>query len=121
MARWHVTAPSTAPDREQAEAALRALAGDTARLREVVSAAWADQGRIDVVLSNAGSGVFGAAEELSDAQIDASLATNLTWIIQGLVILIVSADILVLGMITRGRGLFRRRRAAPAPAAEGEP
>ena len=50
-----------------------------------------------------------------------SLATNLTWIIQGLVILIVSADILVLGMITRGRGLFRRRRAAPAPAAEGEP
>ena len=50
-----------------------------------------------------------------------SLATNLTWIIQGLVILIVSADVLVLGMIARGRGLFRRRRAAPAPAAEGEP
>ena len=50
-----------------------------------------------------------------------SLATNLTWIIQGLVILIVSADVLVLGMIARGRGLFRRGRAAPAPAAEGEP
>jgi general nucleoside transport system permease protein len=50
-----------------------------------------------------------------------SLATNLTWIIQGLVILIVSADVLVLGMIARGRGLFHRRRAAPAPAAEGEP
>jgi simple sugar transport system permease protein len=46
-----------------------------------------------------------------------SLATNLTWIIQGLVILIVSADVLVLGMIARGRGLFRRR----PPAAEGEP
>jgi ABC-type uncharacterized transport system permease subunit len=50
-----------------------------------------------------------------------SLATNLTWIIQGLVILIVSADVLVLGMIARGRGLFRRRRAAPPSAAEGEP
>jgi general nucleoside transport system permease protein len=50
-----------------------------------------------------------------------SLATNLTWIIQGLVILIVSADVLVLGMIARGRGLFRRGRAAPAPTAEAEP
>jgi simple sugar transport system permease protein len=50
-----------------------------------------------------------------------SLATNLTWIIQGLVILIVSADVLVLGMIARGRGLFRRRPPAAAPAAEGEP
>ena len=50
-----------------------------------------------------------------------SLASNLTWIIQGLVILIVSADVLVLGMIARGRGLFRRGRATPAPAAEGEP
>jgi simple sugar transport system permease protein len=50
-----------------------------------------------------------------------SLATNLTWIIQGLVILIVSADVLVLGMIARGRGLFRRRPRAAAPAAEGEP
>ena len=50
-----------------------------------------------------------------------SLATNLTWIIQGLVILIVSADVLVLGMIARGRGLFRRRPRTAAPAAEGEP
>ena len=50
-----------------------------------------------------------------------SLASNLTWIIQGLVILIVSADVLVLGLIARGRGLFRRGRAAPTPAAETEP
>ncbi len=50
-----------------------------------------------------------------------SLASNLTWIIQGLVILIVSADVLVLGMIARGRGLFRRGKGAPAPAAESEP
>jgi general nucleoside transport system permease protein len=53
-----------------------------------------------------------------------SLAQNLTYIIQGLVILIVSADVLVLALIRRGRGLFRRRGAGPraAPAtSEGEP
>jgi simple sugar transport system permease protein len=44
-----------------------------------------------------------------------SLAKNLTFIIQGLVILIVSADVIVLGLVARSRGLFRRRRA-PAPA-----
>jgi general nucleoside transport system permease protein len=49
-----------------------------------------------------------------------SLASNLTWIIQGLVILIVSADVLVLALIARGRGLFRRGRAAPPAAAEAE-
>jgi general nucleoside transport system permease protein len=51
-----------------------------------------------------------------------SLASNLTYIIQGLVILIVSADVLVLGMVSRARGVFRRGRPAPraAPAA-GEP
>jgi general nucleoside transport system permease protein len=49
------------------------------------------------------------------------LASNLTLIIQGLVVLIVSADVIVLTMLRRGRGLFRRRRpAAPAPAQEAE-
>jgi simple sugar transport system permease protein len=47
------------------------------------------------------------------------LATNLTLIIQGLVVLIVSADVIVLTMLRRGRGLFRRRRRA-VPAAEVE-
>jgi general nucleoside transport system permease protein len=47
------------------------------------------------------------------------LASNLTTIIQGLVVLVVSADALVLGVLRRGRGLlFRRRRPAAAP--EGE-
>ena len=51
-----------------------------------------------------------------------SLASNLTYIIQGLVILIVSADVLVLGLVSRGRGVFRRRRpAATAVPATGEP
>ena len=55
---------------------------DTRRMREVVDAAFAELGRIDVVVSNAGSGVLGTAEELSDAHIEASIATNLTGSIQ---------------------------------------
>jgi ABC-type uncharacterized transport system permease subunit len=50
-----------------------------------------------------------------------SLAKNLTFIIQGLVVLIVSADVLVLGLIKRGRGVLGRARAAPPPATEAEP
>jgi general nucleoside transport system permease protein len=44
------------------------------------------------------------------------LASNLTLIIQGLVVLIVSADVIVLTMLRRGRGLFRRRTPAAAEA-----
>ncbi|WNV75183.1 SDR family NAD(P)-dependent oxidoreductase [Geodermatophilus sp. DSM 44513] len=56
---------------------------DTAQLRAVVDAAFAELGRVDVVVSNVGYGVFGAAEELTDDdQIDALLATNLTAAIQ---------------------------------------
>jgi NAD(P)-dependent dehydrogenase (short-subunit alcohol dehydrogenase family) len=50
---------------------------DTARLRDVVERAFADLGRIDVIVSNAGYGLFGAAEELTDAQIEAQIGTNL--------------------------------------------
>jgi NAD(P)-dependent dehydrogenase (short-subunit alcohol dehydrogenase family) len=50
---------------------------DTAQLRAVVDEAWAALGRIDVVVSNAGSGVIGAAEELTDEHIEAAIATNL--------------------------------------------
>jgi NAD(P)-dependent dehydrogenase (short-subunit alcohol dehydrogenase family) len=39
-------------------------------------------GRIDVIVSNAGYGLFGAAEELSDAEVDHIIATNLTGSIQ---------------------------------------
>jgi NAD(P)-dependent dehydrogenase (short-subunit alcohol dehydrogenase family) len=35
-------------------------------------------GRIDVIVSNAGYGLFGAAEEVTDAQVDRQIATNLT-------------------------------------------
>jgi NAD(P)-dependent dehydrogenase (short-subunit alcohol dehydrogenase family) len=51
---------------------------DTARMRRVVAEAFADLGRVDVVVSNAGFGVFGAAEDLTDEQVEAMIATNLT-------------------------------------------
>lgn len=50
---------------------------DTEELRAVVERAFAELGHIDVIVSNAGYGLFGAAEELSDQQIQAQLATNL--------------------------------------------
>jgi general nucleoside transport system permease protein len=48
------------------------------------------------------------------------LATNLTYIIQGLVVLIVSADVIVLTMLRRGRGMFRRRPPTTAAEAKAE-
>jgi NAD(P)-dependent dehydrogenase (short-subunit alcohol dehydrogenase family) len=55
---------------------------DTGKMREIVKRTVADFSRIDVLVSNAGYGLFGAAEELSDEQIDAMIATNLTGSIQ---------------------------------------
>jgi general nucleoside transport system permease protein len=46
------------------------------------------------------------------------LASNLTYIIQGLVVLVVSADVLVLGLLRRGRSMLPWRRGQPAPEAE---
>lgn len=55
---------------------------DTAALRDVVDQAFAALGRIDVVVSNAGYGVFATAEDLRDEQIEQMIATNLTGSIQ---------------------------------------
>ncbi len=55
---------------------------DTPQIRRVVAQAFADLGRIDVVVSNAGFGIFGAAEDLTDEQVEAMIATNLTAPIQ---------------------------------------
>ncbi|HYA68565.1 MAG TPA: SDR family oxidoreductase [Acidimicrobiales bacterium] len=51
---------------------------DTTAVRAVVERSFAQLGRIDVIISNAGYGLFGAAEELSDEQVGHILATNLT-------------------------------------------
>jgi ABC-type uncharacterized transport system permease subunit len=47
--------------------------------------------------------------------IEPELAQNLTYIIQGLVVLFVSADVLVLGFFRRVRGVFTRRGRREAP------
>lgn len=55
---------------------------DTDRVRRVVADAFAELDRIDVVFSNAGYGLFGAAEEVTDEEIRQQLDTNLVGPIQ---------------------------------------
>jgi NAD(P)-dependent dehydrogenase (short-subunit alcohol dehydrogenase family) len=55
---------------------------DTAAIRVVVDAAFAALGRIDVVVSNAAYGLFGAAEEVTDDQVRHQIDTNLVGSIQ---------------------------------------
>jgi len=50
---------------------------DSEGLRSVVSESFGELGRIDVVVSNAGYALIGAAEELSDKQIARQVDTNL--------------------------------------------
>ncbi|MEI1252208.1 SDR family oxidoreductase [Rhizobium aouanii] len=47
-------------------------------ITSAVGSAFQRHGRIDVVVSNAGYGLFGAAEELTNGEIDRQIATNLT-------------------------------------------
>jgi general nucleoside transport system permease protein len=54
-----------------------------------------------------------SVRNLDPAVFDPQLATNLTWIIQGLIVLFVSAPVLVT-MLTRGR-FTRRRKPMPKP------
>ena len=51
---------------------------DVPAVHEVVNADFAKHGKIDVIVSNAGYGLFGAAEELTDTEVDHIIATNLT-------------------------------------------
>ena len=55
---------------------------DTAAIRQVVERSFSRLGRIDVIISNAGYGLFGAAEELTDKQVEHIVATNLVGSIQ---------------------------------------
>jgi NAD(P)-dependent dehydrogenase (short-subunit alcohol dehydrogenase family) len=50
---------------------------DTTAVRAVVDDAFAELGRIDVIVSNAGRGLFGAAEEVSDEDIAEQISLNL--------------------------------------------
>jgi len=51
---------------------------DTMQMDRVVEEAFTDHERIDVVVSNAGFGVFGAAEDVTNDQVEQMIATNLT-------------------------------------------
>ena len=55
---------------------------DVPTVQKTVKDAFAKHDRVDVIVSNAGYGLFGCAEELSDAEIDHIIATNLTGSIQ---------------------------------------
>ncbi|RWN31462.1 SDR family oxidoreductase [Mesorhizobium sp.] len=55
---------------------------DTGAMRRTIDKAFHDLGRIDVIVSNAGYGLFGAAEELDDDQIRHLIDTNLIGSIQ---------------------------------------
>jgi NAD(P)-dependent dehydrogenase (short-subunit alcohol dehydrogenase family) len=55
---------------------------DTAAVHELVERSFAKRGHIDVIISNAGYGLFGAAEELTDTQVEHIVATNLVGPIQ---------------------------------------
>lgn len=55
---------------------------DTPAIRRVVDQAFKALGSIEVVVSNAGYGLFGAAEEMTDQQIEHQLGTNLLGSIQ---------------------------------------
>ncbi|MCH5270932.1 MAG: SDR family oxidoreductase [Lachnospiraceae bacterium] len=51
---------------------------DVPAVHATVDAAFKEHGKIDVIVSNAGYGLFGAAEELTDEEVDHIIATNLT-------------------------------------------
>lgn len=112
MKRWMITGISTGFGRVMAEQllakgdmvagtvrdrstvdALKAQYGDrlwvaeldltnTKLIRGVVDAAWSALGRVDVVVSNAGYGLLGAAEEMTDELVEHQIDTNLLGSIQ---------------------------------------
>ncbi|TRW22818.1 SDR family oxidoreductase [Flavobacterium zepuense] len=55
---------------------------DTTAIKKVVNKAFADLGRIDVVVNNAGYALFCSVEEAADEQIDHQIATNITGSVQ---------------------------------------
>ena len=51
---------------------------DIPAVHELIASSFAKHGRIDVIVNNAGYGLFGCAEELSEQDINKIIATNLT-------------------------------------------
>jgi len=55
---------------------------DSSAVRDVVNRAFGELKRIDIIVSNAGYALFGAAEEVGDTQIERQISTNLIGSIQ---------------------------------------
>ena len=55
---------------------------DSSAVRDVVNRAFGELKRIDIIVSNAGYALFGAAEEVADTQIERQISTNLIGSIQ---------------------------------------
>lgn len=55
---------------------------NTEAIHEVVQSSFEKHGKIDIIVNNAGYGLFGAAEELSDEQVNHIISTNLAGSIQ---------------------------------------
>lgn len=55
---------------------------DAAEIKDLVNKVYQKHGTIDVLINNAGYGLFGAAEELTNQDVDKIIATNLTGSIQ---------------------------------------
>src|ERR1700678_1101857 len=78
----HVAATARTPETLRDLACDRLWTGrldvtDLGEVSEAVDAAWNALGGVDIVVNNAGYGLFGAAEEVTDAQLLRELATNL--------------------------------------------
>ncbi|OYX74439.1 MAG: short-chain dehydrogenase/reductase [Rhizobiales bacterium 17-65-6] len=65
------------PDHPDRLDVLQLNLAETDSITSAVESAFQRYARIDVIVSNAGYGLFGAAEEVSKAQIDRQIATNL--------------------------------------------
>jgi len=55
---------------------------DAPEIKRIVDKAFSDLGKVDVIVNNAGYGLFGPAESLTDEQVTHQLATNLLGSIQ---------------------------------------
>lgn len=89
---------------------------DLPEVRRVVDRAFAELGRVDVVVNNAGHGLFGAAEEVTDEQVMHELSTNLLGSIQ-----VVRAALPHLRATDPGASLYHLRLATPMAAYDDSP
>ncbi len=88
---------------------------DTTAIRQLTGRCWQRLGRIDVIISNVGYGLFGAAGELSDVQVNGTLSPYVTiWSVRR------GDDIYIRSAYGPGNGWYRRAKPAGPAAYEPE-